>query len=81
MRLVNGDIVCVSVDLKWRFNTTTVTDMDEVIRMIVNKRYFPISGTARLVEGTVSEISKKNSVRERKMVIEREIFSRQSGGK
>ena len=44
-------------------------------RAVVNKRYFPKRGTARDVEGMISEMRRKNMVWERRMLMERTTFS------
>jgi len=50
-------------------------------RNIVNKRYFPRRGSARDVDGMISDISKKNIVCERRMLMHRAIFSPESAGR
>ena len=58
-------------DLKWTFSTQTVTMMDTVTRIIVNKRYFPSKGTASDVGGIISASSKKNTVKDTKIEMQR----------
>lgn len=50
-------------------------------RTIVNKMYFPRRGNARDVEGMISDISKKNIVWERRMLMHNAIFSPESAGR
>lgn len=71
---------CVSAERKWTLSTTTVRRIEEVMRTMVKRRYLPINGTARLVGGAVFEMRRKKRVSARRVVMEREIFSRHSGG-
>ena len=45
--------------------------MDNETNIMVNSRYFPSKGTAREVGGIISANSRKNTVRESKMEIQR----------
>lgn len=42
-------ILWVDDERKWKFKTMTVTQIEKVTKIIVNKRYFPSKGTTRLV--------------------------------
>ena len=53
--------------LKCTFNTPTVTHIDRVTKIIVNRRYFPNNGTAKDVGGIISASSKKNTVSDKRM--------------
>ena len=59
----------------------TVTRMDSVTRIMVNKRYLPINGTTSEVGGMSSASSKKKTVSERRMLTHSAIFSPLSLGK
>lgn len=48
---------------------------------IVKRRYFPRSGSANEVDGMISEMSKKNMVCDRRMLMQRAIFSPESAGR
>ncbi len=61
--------------------TTTVTQIERVTIIIVKRRYLPINGTTRLVEGIISTNSKKKTVREIRMEIDRVTFSPLSLGR
>jgi hypothetical protein len=63
------------------FKTITVTTMDNVTKIIVNRRYLPINGTTRDVGGINSARSKKKTVKESKMDIQSATFSPESDGK
>ena len=51
--------------------TPTVTQIDSVTKIMVNRRYFPSNGTASDVGGIISASSKKNTVRDRRMDMQR----------
>ena len=51
--------------------TPTVMKIEKVTRSIVKRRYLPSSGTAREVGGIISARSRKNTVRERRMEMQR----------
>ena len=53
--------------LKCTFNTPTVTQIDRVTKIIVNRRYFPNNGTAKEVGGIISASSKKNTVSDKRI--------------
>ena len=53
--------------LKCTFNTPTVTHIDRVTKIIVNRRYFPNNGTAKDVGGIISASSKKNTVSDKRI--------------
>ncbi len=55
--------------------------MDNVTKIIVNRRYLPINGTTRDVGGINSARSKKKTVKESKMDIQSATFSPESDGK
>ena len=69
--LTQGDIRWVCGDLKWMLRTTTVTQILKVSRIMVKRTNFPRRGTTREVGGMISARSRKNTVRERRMEIER----------
>lgn len=48
---------------------------------MVKSRYFPRRGSASDVEGIISDISKKNIVCDRRMLMHRAIFSPESAGR
>lgn len=77
----NGCMVWVTGDLKFILSTTIVTTTDSVTSIIVNSKYFPSKGTVSEVGGIISANSKKNTVRERRIEIHREIFSPESEGR
>lgn len=60
---------------------TTVTITESVTKTIVNKRYLPIKGMTRDVDGIISTSNKKKTVNEIKILIHNEIFSPPSEGK
>lgn len=76
-----GCIVCVTGDLKFMLSTTIVTTTDSVTSIIVNSKYFPSNGTVSEVGGIISANNKKNTVRERRIEMQREIFSPESEGR
>lgn len=49
--------------------------------IIVNKRYFPRRGSAKEVEGMISDMSKKNIVCDKSIEIHSAIFSPESAGR
>ena len=51
--------------------TPTVMKMEKVTSNMVKSRYLPSRGTAKEVGGIISASSKKNTVRERRMEIQR----------
>jgi hypothetical protein len=53
--------------LKWTFKTHTVTQTDKLTSIIVNRRYFPSSGTASEVGGIISASSRKKTVSDTRM--------------
>jgi hypothetical protein len=55
--------------------------MDNVTNIIVKSKYFPINGTTIDVGGIMSARSKKNTVKESKIEIQRVIFSPLSLGR
>lgn len=57
--------------LKCTLRTPTVTQMERVTRIMVKSRYLPSSGTAREVGGMISASSKKNTVSDSRMEIQR----------
>ena len=57
--------------LKCILRTPTVMKIEKVTSSIVKRRYLPSSGTAREVGGIISARSRKNTVRERRMEIQR----------
>lgn len=50
-------------------------------RTIVKRRYFPSNGSANEVDGIISDIKRKNMVCDRRMLMQRAIFSPESAGK
>lgn len=77
----HGAMWWVTGDLKLTFSTTIVTTTDSVTSIIVNNKYFPNSGTVSDVGGIISANSKKNTVRERRIDMQSEIFSPESEGR
>lgn len=71
----------VTGDRKLTLSTAMVTTTESVTRIMVNRRYFPSSGTVREVGGMISANSRKNTVSERRMEIQRETFSPLSEGR
>lgn len=57
-----------------------ITTENATITM-VNRMYLPSNGSASDVDGIISEISKKNMVCDRRMLIHNAIFSPESAGK
>lgn len=51
-----------------------MTQMDSVTKVMVNKRYFPSSGTARDVGGMISARSRKNTVRDTRIELHKETY-------
>ena len=62
-------------------STTTVTTIDNVTNIIVNKRYLPTNGTTSDVGGINSANSKKKTVKDSSMDIHNATFSPESDGK
>lgn len=54
---------------------------ENVMRIMVNSKYFPSSGTASDVGGMISARRRKNTVSDNKMEIQRLIFSPESEGR
>ena len=79
--LTQGDMLCVAGDRKWTLRTMTVTMMERVTRIMVNRRYFPMRGTTMEVGGMISASRRKNTVSDRRMEIHRVIFSPESEGR
>ena len=79
--LIQGAMVWVCGDLKWMLRTTTVTQILKVSRIMVNKTNLPRRGTTRDVGGMISARSRKNTVRERRMEIERLTWQGSEGEK
>lgn len=71
----HGDILWVAGDLKCTFKTHTVTQIDNVTSVIVNKRYFPSKGTASDVGGMISANNKKNTVNDTRMELHKVTFT------
>ncbi|KAG8545187.1 hypothetical protein GDO81_021279 [Engystomops pustulosus] len=65
----------------WTFNTKTVMTMESVTKIMVKSRYSPISGITSEVEGMISVISRRKTVRDRRTEIHNVIFSPQSDGR
>ena len=63
------------------FSTPTVITIENVTRSIVKRRYFPSNGTAREVGGMISARRRKNTVRERRIEMQRVTFSPESAGR
>ncbi len=57
---------------KFTFRTPIVTTTEKVTSIIVKRRYLPRRGTAKEVGGMISARSKKNTVRDKRMEMERE---------
>jgi hypothetical protein len=60
---------------------TIVTTTLNPTSTIVKRRYFPNNGSAKEVDGIISDISKKNIVCDSKMLIQRATFSPESAGR
>ena len=58
--------------LKFTLSTPIVTTTEKVTRIMVKRRYFPNSGTAMDVGGMISASSKKNTVSERRIEMDKE---------
>ena len=69
--LTQGDIRWVCGDRKWMLSTTTVTQMLKVSRIMVKRTNLPRRGTTREVGGMISASRRKNTVRDRRMEMER----------
>ena len=52
-------------------STPTVTQIDRVTKTIVKRRYFPSKGTANDVGGMISASSRKNTVNDSKIEMQR----------
>lgn len=76
-----GDILCVEGERKCTLRTHTVTQIEDVTRIIVKSRYFPRSGTAKEVGGIISAKSRKNTVNESRIETQSETFSPESEGR
>lgn len=50
-------------------------------RIMVNSRYLPSRGSAKEVDGMISDIKRKNIVWDSRMLMQRAIFSPESAGK
>ena len=61
----------IDSDLKCTLRTPTVTVIDNVTNIIVKRRYFPSRGTARDVGGIISANSRKKTVSDRRMLMQR----------
>lgn len=59
------------------FSTHTVTQIEQVTNVIVNSKYFPSSGTAKEVGGIISANSKKNTVNDTKIELQRVTYKKQ----
>ncbi len=59
----------------------TVMTIERVTKIMVKSRYSPISGMTRDVEGMISVMSNRKTVRERRTEIHNVIFSPQSDGR
>ena len=79
--LIQGAMVWVCGDLKWMLRTTTVTQILKVSRIMVNRTNLPSRGTTKEVGGMISASRRKNTVRERRMLMARETFSPLSEGR
>lgn len=55
--------------------------MEDVTKIIVNNKYFPNNGTAKLVGGIISASNKKNTVNDSKIDTHSVTFSPESDGK
>lgn len=53
------------------FNTHTVVQTDNETNIIVNNKYFPKSGTANEVGGIISASSRKNTVSDTRIEMQR----------
>lgn len=59
--------------------TPTVTQMERDTIIMVNRRYFPSRGTAREVGGMISASSRKNTVRDTRMLLQRDTWGEEAG--
>ena len=75
-RRTHGAIVCVWGERKWTFRTTTVMHILNVSNIIVNKTNLPIKGTTSDVGGIISARSRKNTVSDSKMLMERLTYNK-----
>lgn len=62
-------IRCVRGPRKFQLIITTVTRMDTVFMMKVNKRYLAISGSTSDVGGRIFETSNRNTTSDSRMLI------------
>ena len=76
-----GDIRCVAGERKCTLMTTTVTTIERVTRHMVKRRYWPMRGTTMEVGGMISARRRKKTVRERRIEMQRAIFSLLSLGR
>jgi hypothetical protein len=60
--------------LKLTLSTPIVTTTEHVTRVIVKRRYLPRSGTDMDVGGMISASSRKNTVRDSKIEMDRETY-------
>ena len=81
MRFTHGDMVSVVGVLKLICNEYTVRNIEAVTTIIMNNRYFPMSGMTREVGGFMSDSSRKNTVRASRMEMDSVIFSPLSVGR
>lgn len=58
-----------------------VTTTDSPTSIMVKRRYLPSNGSARDVDGMISDISKKNIVCDSKMLMQSATFSPESAGR
>lgn len=61
--------------------TKTVITMDRVTKIMVKRRYSPMRGITRDVDGMISVMSSRKTVRDNNTEIHRVIFSPQSDGR
>ena len=52
-------------------STPTVTRMESVTKIMVNRRYLPSKGTANEVGGIISASSRKNTVNDKRIDMQR----------
>ncbi len=64
--------LCVAGVRKLTLRTPMVTTTEKVTNIIVKSKYFPRRGTAKEVGGMISARSRKNTVNESKMEIDRD---------
>lgn len=68
-------------DRWWTFKTKTVIMMERVTKTMVNSKYSPINGITRDVDGMISVIRRRNTVRDSNTEIHKVIFSPHWEGK